>query len=73
MCPEVFSCFSLMGGVLFLPLRGARAAIRRAAGAAAAMALCTLSEDEQRILFVQLCNVLEPRLVTTSSTNPGLH
>ena len=44
-----------------------------AAGAAAAMALCTLSEDEQRILFVQLCNVLEPRIVVYfSSTSSEL-
>ena len=28
----------------------------------AAMALSKLSGDEQRILFTQLCNVLEPRL-----------
>ena len=27
----------------------------------AAMALSKLSGDEQRILFIQLCNVLEPR------------
>ena len=26
------------------------------------MALLSLSGDEQRILFTQLCNVLEPRL-----------
>ena len=26
------------------------------------MAFAALSEDEQRILWVQLCNVLEPRL-----------
>ena len=37
------------------------------------MALCTLSEDEQRILFVQLCNVLEPRIVVYfSSTSSEL-
>eukprot|EP00964_Phaeocystis_antarctica_P110483 scaffold74833_cov63-Phaeocystis_antarctica.AAC.1 len=28
----------------------------------AAMALLSLSGDEQRILFIQLCNVLDPRL-----------
>ena len=56
-----------------MPLRGARAAIRRAAGAAAAMALYALSEDAQRILFVQLCNVLEPRIVVYfSSTSSEL-
>ena len=36
------------------------AAPRRAARAA--MALSKLSGDEQRILFTQLCNVLEPHL-----------
>ena len=36
-----------------------------------AMALSKLSGDEQGIIFVQLCNVLDPRLVTTSCTNPG--
>ena len=33
----------------------------RHARGAAAMALAALSGDEQRILFTQLCNVLEPR------------
>ena len=32
------------------------------------MALATLSGDEQRILFVQLCNVLEPRLAVYLSS-----
>ena len=37
------------------------------------MALPALSEDEQRILFTQLCNVLDPRgAVDFSSTNSGL-
>ena len=37
------------------------------------MALVALSGDEQRIVFVQLCNVLEPRLaVALSSTNNEL-
>ena len=37
------------------------------------MALLALSEDEQRILFTQLCNVLDPRgAVDFSSTNSGL-
>ena len=36
----------------------------------AAMALVALSGDEQRILFTQLCNVLEPRTaVALSSAN----
>ena len=30
----------------------------------AAMALVALSGDEQRILFTQLCNVLDPRVCT---------
>eukprot|EP00964_Phaeocystis_antarctica_P026347 scaffold14840_cov66-Phaeocystis_antarctica.AAC.6 len=42
---------------------------RHRARIAAAMALSKLSGDEQRILFTQLCNVLEPRLaVALSST-----
>ena len=37
------------------------------------MALTALSEDEQRIVFSQLCNVLDPRgAVDFSSTNSGL-
>ena len=37
------------------------------------MALTALSEDEQRILFSQMCNVLDPRgAVDFSSTNSGL-
>ena len=41
--------------------------------ARAAMALSKLSGDEQRILFVQLCNVLEPRVaVYLSSANNEL-
>ena len=32
------------------------------------MALCALSGDEQRILFVQLCNVLEPRIAVYLSS-----
>ena len=32
------------------------------------MALLSLSGDEQRILFVQLCNVLEPRLAVALSS-----
>ena len=37
------------------------------------MALAALSGDEQRILFVQLCNVLEPRrAVALSSASHGL-
>ena len=32
------------------------------------MALTTLSEDEQRILFTQLCNVLESRLAVYLSS-----
>ena len=37
------------------------------------MALSKLSGDEQRILFTQLCNVLEPRLaVFLSSASHGL-
>ena len=32
------------------------------------MALTTLSEDEQRILFTQLCNVLESRLAVHFSS-----
>ena len=39
------------------PLRTTHAAPRRAA-----MALSKLSGDEQGIVFVQLCNVLDPRL-----------
>ena len=35
---------------------------RPARAARAAMALSKLSGDEQRILFTQLCNVLEPRI-----------
>ena len=34
----------------------------RRGAARAAMALSKLSGDEQRIVFTQLCNVLEPRL-----------
>ena len=42
-------------------------------GAFAAMALAALSGDEQRILFVQLCNVLDPGLaVALSSVNNEL-
>ena len=37
-------------------------ALRRRAAARVAMALSTLSGDEQGILFVQLCNVLDPGL-----------
>eukprot|EP00964_Phaeocystis_antarctica_P076553 scaffold47343_cov58-Phaeocystis_antarctica.AAC.1 len=37
------------------------------------MALAALSEDEQRIVFTQLCNVLEPRVaVDFSSASSGL-
>merc|ERR1740139_444279 len=36
--------------------------------ARAAMAFAALSEDEQRILCVQLCNVLEPRLAVALSS-----
>ena len=37
------------------------------------MALAALSGDEQRIVFVQLCNVLDPRLaVALSSINNEL-
>ena len=37
------------------------------------MAFSSLSEDEQRVLFIQLCNVLEPRLaVALSSASRGL-
>merc|ERR1740139_1819720 len=36
--------------------------------ARAAMAFAALSEDEQRILSVQLCNVLEPRLAVALSS-----
>ena len=32
------------------------------------MAFAALSEDEQRILCVQLCNVLEPRLAVALSS-----
>ena len=38
----------------------------------AAMALLKLSGDEQRILFIHLCNVLEPRLCTLSSASHEL-
>ena len=38
------------------------------ARARAAMALSKLSGDEQRILFVQLCNVLEPRVAVSLSS-----
>jgi hypothetical protein len=34
----------------------------------AAMALAALSGDEQRIIFVQLCNVLEPRVAVNLSS-----
>ena len=38
-----------------------------------AMALSKLSGDEQRIVFTQLCNVLDPRVaVYLSSANSGL-
>ena len=40
---------------------------------ARAMALAALSEDEQRIIFTQLCNVLDPGVaVDFSSTSSGL-
>eukprot|EP00964_Phaeocystis_antarctica_P080019 scaffold49912_cov66-Phaeocystis_antarctica.AAC.3 len=43
--------------------------VPRARAARAAMALLSLSGDEQRILFTQLCNALDPRLaVALSST-----
>ena len=32
------------------------------------MALAALSGDEQRILFTQLCNVLEPRVAVALSS-----
>ena len=32
------------------------------------MALAALSGDEQRILFIQLCNVLEPRVAMDFSS-----
>ena len=45
----------------------------RAWRARAAMALTKLSEDEQRIVFIQLCNVLDPRgAVDFSSASNGL-
>merc|ERR1740139_714287 len=36
--------------------------------AGAAMAFAALSQDEQRLLCVQLCNVLEPRLAVALSS-----
>ena len=45
----------------------------RITAARGAMALAALSGDEQRILFTQLCNVLDPRLaVAFSSVNRDL-
>ena len=53
--------------------RHATSTLDRARAAAAAMALAALSEDEQRIVFVQLCNTLDPRrAVYFSSTSSGL-
>ena len=74
MCPEVLDIYPrcCVEESFFAPPRRA-GRYPPAAGAAAAMALCTLSEDEQRILFVQLCNVLEPRIVVYfSSTSSEL-
>jgi hypothetical protein len=55
--------------------RAARRATARASRTSARrdMALAALSEDGQRIIFTQLCNVLDPRIaVALSSANHGL-
>ena len=36
------------------------------------MALAALSGDEQRIIFVQLCNVLEPRVADVDSVSASM-
>ena len=42
--------------------------LRASGGARAAMALSALSGDEQGILFVQLCNVLDPGIAVALSS-----